>query len=88
MDRGTSTKSRLDRVEEIMNDVIMFRFKTKIEETWILIIFKLNLKKCENTLIGVPAKNVKGISGGEKRRLGFATEVITNPSLLFCDGKW
>ena len=33
MDTGTSTKSRLDRVEEIMNDVIMFRFKTKIEET-------------------------------------------------------
>jgi hypothetical protein len=33
------------------------------------------LKKCENTLIGVESKNVKGISGGEKRRLGFATEV-------------
>lgn len=48
--------------------------------------FQLNLKKSENTLIGVPSKNIKGISGGEKRRLAFATEVITNPSLLFCDG--
>ena len=28
---------------------------------------------------------VKGISGGEKRRLAFATEILTNPSLLFAD---
>ena len=26
-----------------------------------------------------------GISGGEKRRLGFASEIITNPQILFCD---
>jgi hypothetical protein len=31
-------------------------------------LFKLNLKKCENTLIGDPSKNIKGISGGERRR--------------------
>ena len=41
-----------------------------------LFIFKLNLKKCEDTLIGNELRNVKGISGGEKRRLAFATEVI------------
>jgi ABC-type multidrug transport system ATPase subunit len=28
---------------------------------------------------------IKGISGGEKKRLSFASEVLTNPSLLFCD---
>ena len=28
---------------------------------------------------------IKGISGGEKRRLGFASEILTNPSILFCD---
>ncbi|CAG2176026.1 unnamed protein product, partial [Oppiella nova] len=27
----------------------------------------------------------KGISGGEKKRLAFASEVLTNPSVLFCD---
>lgn len=27
----------------------------------------------------------KGISGGEKKRLSFASEIITNPSILFCD---
>jgi ABC-type multidrug transport system ATPase subunit len=45
----------------------------------------LNLKKCENTLIGDAEKGVKGISGGEKRRLAFASEIITDPMLLFCD---
>ena len=36
---------------------------------------KLNLKKCENTMIGSALKNIKGISGGEKRRLAFGCEV-------------
>ena len=46
---------------------------------------KLNLKKCEDTLIGSVETGIKGISGGERRRLAFACELITNPSLLFCD---
>ena len=28
---------------------------------------------------------MKSISGGERRRLAFASEIITNPSILFCD---
>lgn len=47
------------------------------------VMFDLNLKKCENTLIG--SEVIKGISGGEKRRLAFASEVLTNPSILYCD---
>ena len=35
---------------------------------------QLNLTKCANTLIGVRGR-VKGISGGEMRRLSFASEV-------------
>jgi ABC-type multidrug transport system ATPase subunit len=54
---------------------------SRVEE----ILNELNLKKCEDALIGIPEKNIKGISGGEKRRLAFASEVITNPSLLFAD---
>lgn len=51
--------------------------KDRVEE----IMEELNLKKCENTLIGVAAKNIKGISGGEKRRLAFGCEV--NAAIYF-----
>ncbi len=43
------------------------------------------MEKCENTLIGNPVLGVKGISGGQRRRLAFASEIITNPSILFAD---
>ncbi|CAF0819089.1 unnamed protein product [Brachionus calyciflorus] len=43
----------------------------------------LNLKKCENIPVSIQDK--KGISGGEKRRLAFACEVLTDPLILFCD---
>ena len=36
--------------------------------------FKMNLKKIENNLIGIDGY-LKGISGGEMRRLSFATQV-------------
>ncbi len=36
-------------------------------------------------MIGSPDSDSKGISGGEMRRLSFASEILTNPSILFCD---
>ncbi|EGT45612.1 hypothetical protein CAEBREN_31363 [Caenorhabditis brenneri] len=44
----------------------------------------LGLEKCRNSKIGNPGL-VKGISGGEARRLTFACELLSNPSLLFAD---
>ena len=44
---------------------------------------QVGLKKCENVLIG--GEKLKGISGGEKKRLSFASEFLTNPAILFCD---
>ena len=35
-------------------------------------------------LYGIQGR-IKGISGGESKRLAFASEVLTNPPLLFCD---
>ncbi|CAK9049462.1 Protein white [Durusdinium trenchii] len=46
------------------------------------LITELGLSKCKNTLIGSIGA---GISGGERRRLAFATELLTEPTLLFAD---
>ena len=48
------------------------------------VIVELGLSKCAKTVIGVPGR-IKGISGGEKKRLAFASEILTNPPLFFCD---
>ncbi|XP_060528288.1 ABC transporter G family member 5-like [Cylas formicarius] len=48
------------------------------------VMSEMNLNKCANTCIGIPGR-LKGISGGEQKRLSFASEVLTNPSLMFCD---
>ncbi|KAF4532329.1 hypothetical protein B566_EDAN003632 [Ephemera danica] len=48
------------------------------------VISELALTKCQHTLIGIPGR-IKGISGGEMKRLSFASEVLTDPPLLFCD---
>nr|QST15005.1 ABCG2-like5-1 protein [Diaphanosoma celebensis] len=42
-----------------------------------LLRMDLGLTKCGNTLIGDPAKGAIGISGGERKRLSFASEVLT-----------
>ncbi|KAJ8024417.1 Protein white [Holothuria leucospilota] len=49
------------------------------------VIRALSLIKCANSLIGNPERGLKSISGGERRRLSFASELLTNPPLLFCD---
>ncbi|XP_078047222.1 protein white isoform X1 [Augochlora pura] len=48
------------------------------------VINELALTKCRNTVIGQPGR-LKGLSGGEMKRLSFASEVLTDPPLMFCD---
>ena len=48
------------------------------------VINELALTKCRNTVIGQPGR-IKGLSGGEMKRLSFASEVLTDPPLMFCD---
>ncbi|KAJ8314084.1 hypothetical protein KUTeg_008645 [Tegillarca granosa] len=48
------------------------------------VIQELGLTKCADSLIGTPGRK-KGISGGEMKRLSFASEVLTNPPLMFVD---
>ncbi|KAH3674487.1 hypothetical protein WICMUC_003325 [Wickerhamomyces mucosus] len=47
------------------------------------IISKLGLKNCRNTLIG--SEFIKGISGGEKRRVAIGIQLLNNPKVLFLD---
>lgn len=48
------------------------------------VIADLSLTKCQNTIIGVTGR-IKGLSGGERKRLSFASEALTDPALLLCD---
>ncbi|EYB86133.1 hypothetical protein Y032_0285g1361 [Ancylostoma ceylanicum] len=42
------------------------------------------LEGAQSSRIGVPGI-IKGISGGEMKRLAFASKMLSNPPLLFCD---
>ncbi|KAL1803073.1 hypothetical protein DCAR_0934747 [Daucus carota subsp. sativus] len=52
---------------------------TIVEET----ITGMGLEDCKNGLIG--NWHLRGISGGEKKRVSIALEILTSPSLLFLD---
>ena len=43
----------------------------------------LGLNKCADTLVGDAF--TKGISGGEKRRVSMAVQIIQSPAILFLD---
>ncbi|KAL6318433.1 hypothetical protein AAG906_041198 [Vitis piasezkii] len=47
------------------------------------IISELDLERCQNTIIG--GALVRGISGGERKRVCIGNEILLNPSLLFLD---
>lgn len=46
---------------------------------------QLGISSIKDSLIGSEAGNGRGISGGEKRRVGIACELVTSPSILFLD---
>lgn len=47
------------------------------------VLLKMGLKDCANNLIG--SDLVKGISGGEKRRVTIAVQILTDPRVLLLD---
>lgn len=61
--------------------------RTKKHETNFIIrdvLERTGLMKCADTKIGEEGEG-KMLSGGEKKRLAFATELLTSPAILFCD---
>ncbi|XP_050698016.1 protein scarlet-like isoform X4 [Eriocheir sinensis] len=68
------TRLRMDR-----------RSTTKQRQARVMELLKdLGLLKVQNNRIGIPGSD-KSLSGGERKRLAFATEILTDPPLLFCD---
>ncbi|XP_040173655.1 protein scarlet [Anopheles arabiensis] len=55
-----------------------------IDQTIRDLLERVGLARCAGTRIG-EAGDGKMLSGGEKKRLAFATELLTKPTLLFCD---
>jgi ABC-type multidrug transport system ATPase subunit len=47
------------------------------------VLMKLGLKDCADNLIG--SEMIKGISGGEKRRVSIAVQILTDPRVLLLD---
>ncbi|KAF5728020.1 ABC transporter G family member 9 [Tripterygium wilfordii] len=47
------------------------------------VITQLGLSRCKNSIIGGPF--LRGISGGERKRVSVGQEMLINPSLLFLD---
>lgn len=47
------------------------------------LISSFGLQEQAHTVVGTPIK--KGLSGGQKKRLGVASRLVTNPKILFLD---
>ena len=47
------------------------------------IITTLGLERCADVVVGGPTS--KGLSGGQKKRLSIAMELVNQPSVLFLD---
>lgn len=57
--------------------------KQQKEQRAIDVIYELGLERCQDTMIG--GSFVRGVSGGERKRVCIGNEIIVNPSLLFLD---
>ncbi|XVE96231.1 hypothetical protein REPUB_Repub02eG0204000 [Reevesia pubescens] len=57
--------------------------KQQKEKQAIDAIYELGLERCQDTMIG--GSFVRGVSGGERKRVCIGNEIIINPSLLFLD---
>ncbi|XP_042490907.1 ABC transporter G family member 22-like [Macadamia integrifolia] len=74
--RETLTYAALLRLPKILT-------RQQKEERAMDVIYELGLERCEDTMIG--GSFVRGVSGGERKRVCIGNEILINPSLLFLD---
>lgn len=75
-------------VRETLTYAALLRLPKKLskqqkEERAADVIYELGLERCQDTMIG--GSFVRGVSGGERKRVCIGNEIIINPSLLFLD---
>ncbi|PON42060.1 ABC transporter-like [Parasponia andersonii] len=75
-------------VKETLRYAALLRLPKKLskeekEKRAIDVIYELGLERCQDTMIG--GSFVRGVSGGERKRVCIGNEIIINPSLLFLD---
>ncbi|XP_030484841.2 ABC transporter G family member 22 isoform X1 [Cannabis sativa] len=75
-------------VKETLRYAALLRLPKKLtkeekEKRAMDVIYELGLERCQDTMIG--GSFVRGVSGGERKRVCIGNEIIINPSLLFLD---
>jgi ABC-type multidrug transport system ATPase subunit len=45
-----------------------------------------DLQRCGDTLVGNELDGIKGVSGGQQRRVSVGMELVTDPRIIFLDG--
>lgn len=90
VDQEDTMMSTLTVYETILNSALLrlpgdMNFQTKNRRV-MEVMGQLGILSIKDQMIGTSEDNgVRGISGGEKRRVGIACELVTSPSILFLD---
>ncbi|XP_042377391.1 ABC transporter G family member 22-like isoform X1 [Zingiber officinale] len=74
--RETLTYAALLRLPRTMS-------RQQKEERAVNVITELGLQGCQDTIVG--GSIIRGVSGGERKRVCIGNEILVNPSLLFLD---
>ncbi|XP_042424354.1 ABC transporter G family member 22-like [Zingiber officinale] len=74
--RETLTYAALLRLPRTMS-------RQQKEERALNVITELGLERCQDTIVG--GSFIRGVSGGERKRVCIGNEILVNPSLLFLD---